>query len=453
MGKVTITPYGGVEEIGGNKILIQNKKTKHSFFLDFGKSFTIARKYYEFPFSLPSSINELIEIGAVPNIPEIYTRITSSVENEPETNVKAIFVSHAHLDHIGHIPLLNRRIEVHMGECTKKIVEGLQTLVSRKTFENSWENIKIKTFVTGKEIDLDNGSISVKPVHVDHSIPGAYGYIIHVEGRTIAYTGDFRLHGVTSDLTWDFLRNLEKEDIDVLITEATRIDMSDYMSEKQVKLLASNVIERSKSMVILDFSKTDYDRFRTFHDIARELDRYLVIQPKIAKALESMNACTHLRNKVSLSKNVLILEEGKKRLSKGEKEIISKYQDRLITIDEIRKNPDAYMLVYMVYSGQDIKKINPPKGSIYILSSSEPVDEEREITFEKVLNWLEKYGVAMFHIHASGHATPLDLRDTVETAQPRLVIPIHTLRPNLVKNFINGEREWFLPNIGTPIEV
>ncbi len=453
LGEVIVTPYGGVEEIGGNKILVQNKKTKNSFFLDFGKSFSVARKYYEFPFSLPSSIKELIEIGAVPNIPEIYTKNTNSLEGDPKTNVKAVFVSHAHLDHIGHIPLLNRNIEIYMGECAKKIVEGLQTLVIRKTFENNWENIKIETFVTGEEIDLDNGDITVKPVHVDHSIPGAYGYIIYIEGKTISYTGDFRLHGATSNLTRDFLRKLEGEEIDVLITEATRIDMSDYMSEKHVKLLASNVIERSKNMVILDFSKTDYDRFRTFYEIAKELNRNLVLQPKIAKALESISKCTHLRNKVRLTENILILDEGKKRLSKGEKEVISKNQDKLITIEEIRKDPEAYMLVYMVYSGQDIKKINPPKGSIYILSSSEPVDEEREITFERVLNWLEKYGVAIYHIHASGHATPLDLRDTVETTQPQFVIPIHTLRPNLVKNFIDGERKWLLPSAGSPIKI
>ena len=31
-----ITFYGGVNEIGGNKILIEDKKSDASFFLDFG---------------------------------------------------------------------------------------------------------------------------------------------------------------------------------------------------------------------------------------------------------------------------------------------------------------------------------------------------------------------------------------------------------------------------------
>ena len=37
--------YGGVNEIGGNKILLEDKGTK--VFLDFGKSFSRREKYFE----------------------------------------------------------------------------------------------------------------------------------------------------------------------------------------------------------------------------------------------------------------------------------------------------------------------------------------------------------------------------------------------------------------------
>ena len=42
---VNLTFYGGVNEIGGNKILLEDKDTK--IFLDFGKGFSRRGKFFE----------------------------------------------------------------------------------------------------------------------------------------------------------------------------------------------------------------------------------------------------------------------------------------------------------------------------------------------------------------------------------------------------------------------
>ncbi len=450
MSPITITPYGGINEIGGNKFLIKKEKTPKSFFLDFGKNFGVTRKYYEFPFTQPISISELVEIGAIPKIDGLYKDNIGTSSNE-KNDVEAVFISHAHIDHIGYVPLLNRNITVFMGECSKRIVQGYASLTYRKTFENDWEGVRVETFRSNKEIDL--GYATIKPIHVDHSIPSAYGFLVFIEGKTLAYTGDFRLHGSQYRLTKDFLKALEKEDIHVLLTEGTRVDFSDNMKESVVEVLSMDVIEKAKSMVIVDFNRTDFDRFKTFYRVARNLGREIVVQAKTARMIYEINNCPGIVEKVNLEENVLILDEEKKRPSKGEREILDKKSDRTITIDEVKKEPERYILLYMIHSGQDVRKIAPPSGSIYIMSSSEPVDEEREITFEKILNWMERYGVAIYHIHASGHATPLDIKELVERSSPDTIVPIHTLRPKLLKNFIGGDRKWVEPSLGNPIEI
>ena len=97
--------------------------------------------------------------------------------------------------------------------------------------------------------------------------------------------------------------------------------------------------------------------------------------------------------------------------------------------------------------------MRPPAGSVYILSSSEPVNEEREISFEKLLNWLEHFGVAAYHIHSSGHATPLDIRELIERADPEIAIPVHTEHPVLLRNFISRIK-WMIPESkGARIEI
>ena len=42
--KTYLTFYGGVNEIGGNKILLEDKKVR--IFLDFGQSFTMGKEYF-----------------------------------------------------------------------------------------------------------------------------------------------------------------------------------------------------------------------------------------------------------------------------------------------------------------------------------------------------------------------------------------------------------------------
>jgi ribonuclease J len=44
-----------------------------------------------------------------------------------------------------------------------------------------------RTFRTGSKLKIS--SLEVCPIHVDHSIPGAYGFIIYTSAGTLVYTG------------------------------------------------------------------------------------------------------------------------------------------------------------------------------------------------------------------------------------------------------------------------
>jgi ribonuclease J len=66
--------YGGLDEIGGNKILLEDKGTR--IFLDFGKSFAKRSKYYDF-FTKPRLVNgigDLLELGIIPDLKGIYRK-------------------------------------------------------------------------------------------------------------------------------------------------------------------------------------------------------------------------------------------------------------------------------------------------------------------------------------------------------------------------------------------
>lgn len=458
MSRLSIVFQGGVNEIGGNKILIHDVDAGIKIYFDFGKSFSVSRKYYEFPFTYPESIEELISIGAVPENPSIYTRFKKEdfrkgvkKELDRETDIDAVFVSHAHLDHYGHITLLNRRIPIYLGACAYNIIIGGKSLIySRVSPELFYEGLEFNLFRTGDIIEFNKRGrgIEIQPIHVDHSVPGAYGFIARTSGGVVAYTGDFRIHGPHKEMTYDFIRALEKEGVDVLIVEGTHINYSSSLSEKDVYEKMLEVIDRARrNLVIVDFSRSDLDRFSTIYRVALHMGRTLVIDAKRYKILKSILQSGNIRdNLIDLrSESILVLDEGKKRLSFGEREVFEEIsEDKKITFSEIKKEPEKYIFTVVFGGIREIRSLKPPAGSIFILSSSEPVNEEREISFDKLMNWLEHFGIASYHIHSSGHATPLDIRLLVERTDPKIVVPIHTEHPLLFKNFI-GRRNTFIP--------
>ncbi|MEM4733041.1 MAG: MBL fold metallo-hydrolase, partial [Candidatus Bathyarchaeia archaeon] len=106
----TVTFYGGVNEIGGNKILLQDKDTRVLF--DFGMSFTMRKQFYSPPFLSPKSENSLQELGILPRIKGVYKFDPGPAE------VDAVFISHGHLDHCAYLSFIKREIPIYCGETT-----------------------------------------------------------------------------------------------------------------------------------------------------------------------------------------------------------------------------------------------------------------------------------------------------------------------------------------------
>jgi ribonuclease J len=67
---VSLTFYGGVGEIGGNKILLEDDDTR--ILLDFGINFAERSKFYSEPFLAPHNTRGLVEFGLLPDISEAY---------------------------------------------------------------------------------------------------------------------------------------------------------------------------------------------------------------------------------------------------------------------------------------------------------------------------------------------------------------------------------------------
>lgn len=419
-----LTFYGGVEEIGGNKILLEDRDTR--VLLDFGMSFADRRRFYSDPWLSPRDEKGLLEFGILPPLEGAYRF------EEKEATIDAVMLSHSHADHAAYIAFINRKIPVYCGETTRITLEGLAETRSR-SFETDISGLNFRTFRTGVKIRIRD--IEVEPYHVDHSTPGAYGYVIHTSNGAIVYTGDLRTHGSRPDLTRDFVEASAKAHPILMASEGTNIIGADVSNEDEVRSKASKVVAGTEKLALTDFSYADIDRLKTFHDVAKRNDRALAISLKQAHLLCKLRSDRKLEiPDVASDRHIVIHRKRKKKYYNWEKKLL--HFENVREASEIRKHQDRLLLVCSFSDMGELVEIKPESGSNFILSSSEPFNEEREIEFDKFKNWLDHFGLPMYHIHSSGHVMPNELRRMISHIRPKTVLPLHTEHPALFARFM-----------------
>jgi len=420
--KTTLTFYGGINEVGGNKVLLKDGDVK--IFLDFGMPFALRSQFYSAPFLSPRNERELLEFGLLPSLKGVY----EFEDSEPE--IDGVFVSHSHMDHAAYISFLKRSIPIYCGETTATILNALNEM--RTGFEYNIDGIKFNTFRTGDKIKL--GSLEIVPIHVDHSVPGAYGFIIHTSSGAVVYTGDFRSHGTKPELTEDFVQRAKEAKPVAIIPETTNMTGAHVSSEPEVVEKVSRIVRQASGLVLADFARVDIDRLNSFYQAAKRNGRHLAITLRQAYLLNRLSRDPHLEVPNLKDKNMLIFQKAKKRYYGWEREV-SKIGN-VVNSSEVAQMQDEVILATSFYDLGELVEIKPDPGSCYILSASEPINEEMEIDFNKLIKWLEHYGLPQYHVHVSGHIMPLQLKEALKTVKPKKIFPIHGEHPELFGKFM-----------------
>jgi len=515
----SITFYGGVSTIGGNCVVIEENDTR--IMIDNGMCFAKENAYYK-DFLYPRSNNDIrdyLELGLVPEIPGIYgedkindiylseatpeskylfkTEITSYEEYLEENDspyISALFLSHCHLDHARNIKFMHPDIPIYCSAVTQHFLNIISDLsdddflhycfaktkerTNRSYFPDElyknkcYEDRIIKTINPENVIDIpDNeGVFQVKGHPVDHSVLGGMAFEIFTkEGKSIIYTGDIRFHGneYGKKKSNAFLENITPNP-DALISEGTRIDDDTEMSEHDVNVNMTNMLKRdtnlSKKLIMASFPWKSISRFKTLYEVSKELNRILVIQPKLAYTLY------HLQSFEPLNiKNILTNEDLKIYLPRKSSMIYSmddykstkfnlsystdwnhdeeielystKYGENIhLKAYEIKNNPSGYILHLNFYNLNELIDLQPPEGSYLFNLKTEPFNERGELEEKVLLNWITKFNLQyeMEDYHASGHASGKDIRKMIKKVAPKRLFPVHTERPDLFE-FKNAE--------------
>jgi ribonuclease J len=400
-----------------------------------------------------NGIGDFLTMGLIPDINGVYRDdLLEHFGRKPQKpDVQGVILSHAHADHANYVSFLHKDIPVYCGETCKYILDAVDEQ-SQRTIENEVLNYKKRpvfkknykdppitrkfhTFRTGNKIKIDD--LEIEPVAVDHSVPGAYGFIIHTSKGAVVYTGDLRLHGTHSDMTKNFIKRAVQEKPIAMITEGTRIDSGQTgESEKKVYDKSKGYLKDNKHLSIVDFNFKDVDRFTTFYNISKALGKKFVISFKHACFLERYHKDPKIKSPDSRDENIFILKPKRLTGTYSNEDYTDQYIKRrlnypnIITAEDIRKKPSDYIVVLNFWYFNQLIDLKP-KGGVYIHSLSEPFNEEMEISYERMVNWVKFFNMDFAQSHCSGHINGFDLKKLLEDVKPKELFPIHTEKPEL----------------------
>ena len=456
-----LTFFGGIGEIGGNKILLEDKNT--AIFLDFGKSYHEASKYFE-EFLNPRVVHGLkdyLELGLLPEKQGIYREDLIGILNkEGENQIKytkpkidGVLLSHGHLDHAGYISFLDPQIPVYISKNTMAVLKAFY--ISRpKNLENEILELSLRDVedprkrkkrkrkfrIVNPSTTLRIKDLEIVPIEIDHSVPGACMFLIKTSQGNILYSGDFRLSEIKQSEKKKIYSFLKKSKIKVFICEGTRIKEQSILREKEVYKKALERIKKIKGLVVVDYSIGDIIRFKTLLRIAKKTKRIIALPYNYFNylaVLEKEGVLKEKGIKKADLQNVKLYAKRKIAFKRWEKDLIKNY--KICTSEDLRKNKKKFMLVLNFYQVQELIDIKPGKESYYLRAITEPHSEEMEISEERFVNWIKHFNMQGLkndkfeRAHISGHISGKELVEFIKKIQPEIVIPIHTEFPEEFK--------------------
>jgi ribonuclease J len=467
--------YGGVGEIGGNKIKVDGQET--SFFFDFGLAFARANDYLS-EFLQPRKSNGILDfvaLGLLPCVKGIYREDYlrhSGMSYQSKPAVDGVFISHAHVDHAAYIHHLREDIPIYLSQESLFILKALEDtgiasfsdytqlkktfhLVPKKRGEGhtrSREKVNREIRITRPYKFFEMGEFHVKSIPVDHSLPGACGYVALNDDDTIVYTGDLRFHGRQPELTRKFVDIARKSRPTIMLSEGTRIKSEHNITEDEIEERAIKQVDLARNLVIVNYPVRDLDRLITFYRVAQHTNRQLVVSLKQAYILNLFQGQGYpdvsdiliykprrgwglIDNKSFacvedewLCTSDIDPQQSIRDYHNWEREFLER--DNIIKYQELQREPESYIFRSDFFELKELIDIKP-KDAVYIKSSTEPFDPQMEISERKVQNWLNLFKIHYVKegFHASGHASGPEILKMIQDIHPDKVFPIHTEYP------------------------
>lgn len=416
--------HRGTAEIGGSCVEIWTSNTR--LVVDFGMPLVNPDRT---PFDSGKlknlSTEELIGQGILPEIKGLYD----------ESGDVALLFSHAHLDHFGLLKYVNVNCPVYMGKATRKLIELTSIFTNQE-----WEIPDTRNFESGKAFSL--GDFEITPYLIDHSAFDAYVFLIKAGGKSLFYSGDFRLHGRKARAFEWFSRNFEGT-VDYLLLEGTTLGRIEKKpaSESELEEDFAGAFSAGKGISMVYCSGQNIDRLVSIYRACRKSRKTLAIDFYIANVLKELSEFAMIPYPSKGFSDIRVFFPY--RLSKmitgqGREKLLYRFRQFKISRDEIDEKPGQFVMLVRPGTLEFLERLRNLEGGTFIYSMWTGYREKKKT--RDFIDYILGRGMSGLEIHTSGHADLAALQRMVEVLNPGWIVPIHTFAADEYQEVFKSRR-------------
>ena len=421
---VRIIPISGVEEIGRNMNVVETKDDIVIF--DAGFQF----------------------VSAEANAPGInYILPNTQYLEENKHKIRAIVLTHAHLDHIGGIPFIMERIG--NPPIYTQYLTSLMVLKRQEEFPHL-DPLDMHVIKEGEAFTVGN-NLKIQTHPVTHSIPDAMGVSVITKYGNVVLTGDVRLahvDGKPDPQEEKWWKQVGENNNLAMIIDSTNADRDGFsLPETEVFENLDRIVKDATGRLIIGTFASQFERLIS---IVKACEKYgKVVVP------EGRSLKTNIE--IALTAKLLEVKPGV---------IISAHEaenypaDRIVVLSTGAQGEEFAALMRMANGKHKFITLN--ERDTVVLSSS--VIPGNEIAVQKLKDNIYRRNVKVINyrganVHSSGHGNAGELGWIRNTVKPKFLIPVHGHHFHLKSHMYSAVENGFprenvvVPDNGSIIEI
>lgn len=417
---IRVIPLGGVEEIGKNMTLVEYKD--EIIVIDAGLQFATTDT---------PGIDFIL-----PNIKYLEDR---------KDKVRALVITHGHLDHIGAIPYIMNKL----GNPPIYTREFGALLIKKRHSE--FPHLPPLNF---KIVDKDDGAIpitkhlKVRFFGLTHSIPDSCGVVIETPFGDIVATGDVRVEnkdGVPTEEENEQYAVFKDRKIMLLCMDSTGAEKSGWTpSEDLVVKNIDKIVSTVPGRIIISTFASQVERIIEFINTASKYQKKIVVEGRSMK--NNIEIIKHL--KLAETKHIIQVED------------MEAYPPSKLMILATGAQGEEFAALMRI-SNRTHKQIKLNNTDTIILSSSVIPGNEKSVTALKdnlyrhdcrIITYLDS------DVHTSGHGKRQELEWIHKQIPYRFFMPVHgyhfmlKIHAEMARNLGTPAQNIIVPDNGNIIE-